>query len=489
MCKRIIINSIFVISALVWGVANGASIKDVTSVSDRVPITASTFVHGLALDAKGLPIRLTPDVILQTQKTYIQRLEQLIKTDQQEKFKQKRNEIFGSGALSEADQVWGNALWVAWMLDNIKPDDLDTVRAKNYVLLSRYASQTGKPIDVEELANGRLTNQPLNENLQKVLIDIFNLLFPPDNRKYLADCRASGVPTPPPWNSPEWKKEPNPLTISYLTPSSEYPNRLTEIYSYQSAKPKGLCIALSVAHDPVASPNTLNALGVICQSVSTVRSKAISNSKACFWDNNGDITKPAAGQTYSITSWRFLAPPHLPDDNRCSDCHAGENAFIIHPGQPTDNAKNAFNTANPLNNFTTRNNWYKPLVQNNWPQNPQPAPYKTGNKRCTSCHISNIAGRLPNVIGGRGLSKNNLYKYCGFILPNVLTDAVRDTFPGTMSVHKPGNAVPGYADSVSALYANCKSLPHNPGTFPVDVTPFNTWLSPVYPVPPSPPYH
>ena len=45
----------------------------------------------------------------------------------------------------------------------------------------------------------------------------------------------------------------------------------------------------------------------------------------------------------------------------CSDCHAGENPFIVHP-------------AGPLNMFPDNQpqNWHSPLVKPSWPKNPGP---------------------------------------------------------------------------------------------------------------------
>jgi hypothetical protein len=101
---------------------------------------------------------------------------------------------------------------------------------------------------------------------------------------------------------------------------------------------------------------------------------------------------------------------------------------------------------------------------------------------CGSCHNPNTglaAGRLPQVAGV--LPRDNLYKFCSFMLPNFLTKANDPNFdtPGLMhnywSVAQPGGTKP--------LYDACKSI--FPGTtYPPDVggsafpsSPIN-WLQP-----------
>jgi hypothetical protein len=440
----------------------------------------STSIHGYFVDGELRSVKATPALILQSQAALLQVLERQLPEAQRAAYRKKQQTLLGAGGAPEGDRVWAQALLTAFLLDTVKPVDEPTLRSRNQSLLSAYAKLLGQPLAADDVIAGKLPEWVKNRIVidRNDLISIFGPIKGLYN--YSAQCKAAGVPPPPNWDakvdvadgtvSPNgWKKQ-GQLNTNYLTQPGQFPNARTIVYSYVPATaPMGMCIALPIIQDTVNTPKVIDALGIICQGVSTTGNAGTSNSKACFWDNNGDVTLKT-NTPYAINGTGFKSPPRLPDDNQCTDCHAGENAFIVHPGTPLQAAKDAFNNSHTPN-FASQNNWYSPMVQPTWPINPEPPTYPDGNGLCGSCHTASDAGRLPNVnpfgLGGTP-PRDDLFKYCYFLLPNVLTSVVNPAFnPGTMHSFVASNAA-----DVATLYQSCKSL------FPFFPATQNDWLQP-----------
>ena len=202
---------------------------------------------------------------------------------------------------------------------------------------------------------------------------------------------------------------------------------------------------------PKPAQPTYDALGIICQGISNGASNDASNSTACFWDNAVDTMMP--NTTYPISGPTFIAPPNLPSNNQCSDCHAGENAFITHKGSVIETAKDAFNAAHAPN-FTSRNNWYRPLLDATWPQNPEKAGSYAGgaglpSAPCASCHTPSFAGRLPDVTGAAGANpgRDKLFLFCWAIASGEITSG---TGPHAASVGLNGAVGPMHGSAGGA---------------------------------------
>lgn len=457
------------------------------SVLSLVAPPLATSVHGFILAPDGRLKKATVDDILKSQTAYLQALEKLQSPESAKAYKALKDKIVAAGDLPEGDRVFANSVLIARLLDTVNPDDEPTIRARNQALLSTYGKIVGKPVSADDLDAGRLPGWVKKINFDK--IDIISVIGLPElfqRYNYSAQCKAAGVPVPPDWDanlgsalnsvSPNGWKNQGVLNTSYLTQPGQFPHRRTIVFSYASTTtPKGLCIALPIQQDTVGTPDVIDALGIICQGLSTTGDPTKSNSKACFWDNNGNVTL-MKNTPYKISSNKFLAPPRLPEDNQCTDCHAGENAFITHPGSPFQTAKDEFNNSTTPN-FVSQNNWYSPMVQPTWPTNPEAKTYPDGNGICGGCHNANDAGRLPNVspLGLGGLPpRDNLYKFCAFFLPNVLTKTLNPGVfdPGTMRSYNDS----AHAADIQQLYDACKSL--TPYYFPSTTA---SWLQPVTP--------
>lgn len=269
---------------------------------------------------------------------------------------------------------------------------------------------------------------------------------------YKDDCSAANVPNPPAWGDPNWTSN-GKVNKPFISQ-----NLNARVYFYKSTSPVGVCVAL-----PRDDGTNILLLGVICLG-GDISNATDGKAKACFWDNQ-DVTKGGAsfpiklGTGISIVD-QFAGGPSLTGTpgaadggNVCTDCHAGENPFVINP------AEGAF--ANIPNEMS--NNWYQPVnVPMGWPLNPGPTDLSgvkvgMGQNRCTSCHVRESAGgdgRFPAV------SKATT-GYCGTVLKSAYAAN------GSMPPSNPGDA--SYAPEYNALQAMCAAAP--------TAVPIPQWLS------------
>ena len=222
-------------------------------------------------------------------------------------------------------------------------------------------------------------------------------------REYIEECRRAQVPIPPQWGGTGWTKLGN-LTTNFLGLGNP-----TEVWRADSSSPKGLCVAL-----PRIAGSKISALGIICLGTES--------SNACFYDAS-DVP---VGAKMDIED--FLSGADL-FNGVCTDCHAGENPFIVHPAEPLnmwpDNQPQA---------------WHRPLIKPTWPQNPGPFgllaqvpinPLPPDNDAsCLTCHKQGQYGRFPDVLALNAW-KGGESSYCRV----VLRSAIGNTMPGPGSAH------------------------------------------------------
>jgi hypothetical protein len=463
---------LFVLCGIFVGSALMAQPVPLKNFGDRKRASFS-FTSGMAFGAHSNAIQLEPKQIIKIQNAFLESLERQSPPEMSKPFKSA-----ASKNLAEADRIWLNAVEIGVLNSKRASAHQSTIATSNFSLLSRYADLYQKPIVIDELVNGRIPSWVDFGLINLGQINWGGIFFPQLGGGYIyaRSCARAGVPIPPPFTasgSSQWQAF-GPIPFSILNPG-----QTSEVYAYFS--PKGLCMALPIRD--VANKPTYDALGVICQGLSTGANTSLSNSKACYWDNANQSMTPTG--TYPIDGPTFLAPPFLPSNNQCSDCHAGENSFIVHTSSPSLvnmpssalfatkplwQALSDYNASFSANNFLTRNSWFKPMLDLTWPQNPERPnsylPDANGNYAgpCSGCHNPTDAGRLPDVTGTVGVpSRDKLIGYCFRILSGEITSGVGLTsgvgphLVGPMYSHVDNPIVPQMAN-ISSLYADCLSV-------------------------------
>ena len=256
-----------------------------------------------------------------------------------------------------------------------------------------------------------------------ISLDVFATTTSNEGALYRQECLDAGVPVPETWDtsSEEWEFYGTVNIKEKLNPGSPiptliFPGTQTDAYVYRSTSPRGLCMAL-----PRLTPGTniASTLGLICQGSRT--------SKACFFEipvrDDGASEGPV--DINNAVPMAAFASGHRLEFHRngvCSDCHSGDNIFVVHPNTAIQFKPNSMNVEELL----VADNWVDPIVHTSWPQNPGPLKrlvfgdvggdpgmdISSQLSACTGCH------NLP--IPSRGLGD-----YCN----QVLTRAIRYTMP------------------------------------------------------------
>ena len=211
---------------------------------------------------------------------------------------------------------------------------------------------------------------------------------------YTAECTAADVPIPPPINQmaptiPGWKSEgfiPTNKQFIVGTPA--------ELRSFENDK--GMCFALPRYTDSNKTDVALD--GVICLSQIS--------SKVCVWDNQmggvgfefpKDTKIPIGDVDLSVNAAGLYQAGGFELNNGtggvCTDCHAGENPYVIHP--KADLGGGVLMGDLPLPTFSP--NRYIPLIPASWPQNDASQASAFVPPVCQGCHVKAGAGRFPHL--------------------------------------------------------------------------------------------
>jgi hypothetical protein len=433
----------------------------------------SSTIHGIALDENNQPVVLDETNIARAQAGIIESLRAQLDKASRAQFDAAVKANADKAAGKPGDQVWANAVAIQSLIKKLQPEDAGTLQTQNLKLLTRYGGLVGKPVSLQDLAAGK---RPLFSDLSpSALLNGVNPvgIFGPFRPfyTYSAKCQATGVPVPPPLNvktpSAAWKNA-GEQKVSYLEPPVQHPHKFSQMFYYIPADGSGICVANPIVEDNAAHPNSINAFGVICQSIA----KPGKPSHACFWDNATDSLDIAATHNFNNTA-EFNAPPNLPNDNQCTDCHSGSHAYIIMPkigiANPTlepsaiEEAIKAYDNGHPAANFHNQDNWFTPLVQSNWPQNAYKA-YPAGaatdpnnGASCGGCHGPNggFLGKTLPEVAGVVLPRDQLFKFCSFILPDFLTSVHDPAHYYDGAMHTQAQSSPTGA---TALYTACQGI-------------------------------
>jgi hypothetical protein len=251
---------------------------------------------------------------------------------------------------------------------------------------------------------------------------------------YWDQCQANGVPFPPPWGrktigdgAGQWKAR-GTLDDSYITPLP------VDIYTMTSTSPAGLC-AIAIRAD--------GTFDVLCQGT---------NGKTCFWEalpdfwpQHGVASPPPRLPTGEIPIVGLV--PGAPDQSvQCTECHAGENAFVTHTtaGHPTNRRALAGWMPGAV---------YTPIVPKDWIPNAAVLSASDYPRSCLGgCHDVGSpagAGRLPRL-------RDVDVHFCDLLREVTSRPASRGGMPPGVADCKPGVDCPLDADAdVKRMLASC----------------------------------
>lgn len=407
------------------------------STRPKDPITG--FGHGYFFAPDGKTFELTPDSIYEAQAYYLTKLTDRVALSQDEKTLVSLKEKKAVIDKYIEDKILANALYLDELL-RLSDKTQDTVLADTLDGLRRYYIQYFFKPDFE--LDAGLYSKGIRPEIAKELeyngIIVF-LKTKASGAQYIEECRDAGVPIPPPMYTAPWEHR-GIFGNEFIDDSS-----FADLWFYESKDPEGACLALP--RYPSEKAKAASLLGLIC-----VGKKS---SKACFWDspNGVDFVRDVP-----VSIDKFLGGAALANNGQgtCTACHAGENPFIVHPDKP------------PFSGLTSKlmpNNWYAPLVDPSWPQNPGPISVLdkvSSEQRCDSCHQQGIAGRFPDV------SDRAIAQYCSVVLEQSVFGGPKRTMPMGLGPIWP------YFNHIDALLSLCYGDDNEIDPIPDD----NGFLSP-----------
>jgi len=378
-----------------------------------------TLGHGTFVGSDGKEFRPTTDFILQAQQIYISNLMSRV-DGSQEKQLVIQNLV--------TNNILANALFLDWLLEKSKPDDLAHLTAVNNGLRWHYVIHIQSDPILPDQGHVWSKGVPIEiaRQLETNGVSVF-LITNARGEAYRQECRECGVPVPPPMFGPGWRFL-GVFDREFLSEGTQ-----AELWIHES--PEGVCLALPryIVNGGTVTDD-VDVLGIICL--------GIQSSKICFFDNPASTTFT---RNVPVDISQFVGGLDLVANNQgvCSDCHAGENPFIIHP------QKAAFAA---IGRSLLPLAWPDPKVDASWPQNPGPTALLdavSSPQRCTSCHQVGSAGRFPDV-------STQLPGYCRVVLATATGTSPKQTMPL-------GGDRNQYINHINALLASCDAPPTGGG--------------------------
>lgn len=415
---------------------------------DQEPIVAAG--HGGFFGPDGRQIPLTLSFAARAQAWYRNKLLSELPPAKRREFAAYDKRLLAGLRISGQEKLVLQHQSLEWLLANIKSEKLKLqtagkLRALRYEMNWKLPEQgTLKILEKRELFT------PRPEVIRR--LEALRFKQPGDIRAhalsatansgqaYIDECRAAGVPIPPTINVMDpaglagWKSQ------GFIPQADQFiVGSPAEVRTFRSTSPEGMCYSLPRYSD--ASLNTIALDGVICMGKQS--------SKVCFWDNQWtnpatgvveDFPIPAgspvpigvpttAGGKYQGGGKEIEFGPGLV----CTDCHAGENPYIIHPKSNLGTSASpvlweSLSVA-PQNLPSIPVNRYDPLVAASWPQNQLSQAFSTVPADCSACHVKNPAGpgRFPHL-------SNQIPMYCDTVLAQAITRTMPPDAPGSAAV-------------------------------------------------------
>jgi hypothetical protein len=409
------------------------AIEEAPAEPDGPPLNIATTVHGVLVTPDLQPIELDASKALELQT-------ELLDLVRGSSHQQSVRAALDTHALPLEERLAAQDALISWMLED--PELEQRYGATHQMLRPAALGYAGVDLEFWKERDG----------LASLLygdLEIADHRYTARLRgqDYLNECAANSVPLPPNWPSSSWVWRGDVSTSLAFIASTP---RIA-VYTYQNPGVPGICYAL-----PRINGSDISLMGIICQSQNT--------GKACFWDNidfqtGARITGPL---TTSIPILSLQNGNDLVEN--CTNCHRGDNAFIIHPNSPLDQR--------PTSNANT---WYEPI--SNQPAWANPSPFiDLGDSACTSCHrIAGIGASFCSTVVSNAANKTmpNQVAPVGWLSSQPDVKAIRDACAGTLPVCGNGTCQLGETDCTCP--SDCPPDPNSCSTCECGSSSGNCW--------------
>ncbi|MFS2112320.1 hypothetical protein ACCC88_21730 [Sphingomonas sp. Sphisp140] len=414
--------------------------------------------HGAFFDASGREIEPTPEFLQRAERWYEKRI--IAGAEKSADFDATASKLTRGLTLSSYERLFAKQATLSWMASNLLSDRVDgrtrgKLRALEYRMRRTLVGKGTKALfstNRETISTELLRRVDALPVSDKVKFK--SLALAPGGegtanggKAYVDECAAAGVPIPPPIGRMEAPGVPGWKSQGFIERDLQFIVKSpAELRSFENAQ--GMCYALPRYGKD--DPSRVDLDGVICFSKTTA--------KTCFWDNqmvgkgsfafrSGEVI-PIGYPDLSIDpEGRYQAGGADLDESAggiCTDCHVGDNPYIVHPKVVLRPGTTWGMVQDSLPAFAP--DPFKPLVLADWPQNAPSAPENIVPANCAGCHgPGDAGGRLPALSSRFG-------EYCGTILMNALTSTMPPRTPGSQ-LGKP---------DVQAYLALCSLPPPNP---------------------------
>lgn len=411
---------------------------------DSMDDPIATIGHGTVLDKGGKEIKLDEPFIKKMQELYINNLQvDNLAVREGSVFDKEKTARIRKLVYDKVDNtILANAIFIDWLIEQRKPKEEAQFTTVNNALRWYYVLNIQENAILPNAKNEwwKGVTPEEGKDLEGGGVIVYAVVNSAMDA-YCEECLEAGVPVPSTMFGPEWKNL-GAFDNEFIS-GSRTPNLLI----YISNDPEGFCLALP-RYD--AGSDRASLFGVICMGTRT--------SKVCFFDNRSGVLH----RRDTVIPFRpsFIGGTDLVDNGggTCTDCHAGENPYIVHPEKaPFVKVKD---TLDEVNKPYWPRTWYDPLVAGVWPQNPGPTYLLDGiteGGQCNGCHMQGgSGGRFPDI-------SYPLNGYC----TDVLTKAVRPVASGgTMPPF--GQDIARFARQIDALQRYCGAIiPFDPDFPPV----------------------
>jgi hypothetical protein len=373
--------------------------------------------HGALFGPDGKELNVTEDMILSSQQYFI---DKLLSTESANKslLKEALDKIKSSIYELVDDKIVANTLFLNELINKVNPQNKALLISINNGLSSKYEFELNKQKKKSPFELLRKADSKLVRDLKGRGLNVF-MVTTNSGEAYCEECKNQGVPIPKNMFGPEWKN------LGEFDKEFISTELRAELMIYESDNPKGVCLALPRYFD---GTDNSNLFGVICLGTET--------GKVCFFDNpRGKSFKK--NEVVSFKNWLGGIDLIKNSQGVCTDCHAGENPYVVHPEKaPFAGIINKLKS--PI--------WYDPLVDSSWPQNLGPNNILAGipsEGKCSSCHTQGNAGRFPIMLSG----------YCSEVFKNAI---------GELDISK--KTMPPYGDDINLYLAHINALKSQCGT-------------------------